>query len=187
MTVTTGRMVNEAFRILRKRVRVFARRHAANPDDIDDMTNDACEKAFRLFSSMTANVELNQDNLVQFMAAAYRRAATALHGARIDQFRKSEIQRRFFESASPDLIADTWLGGAHHVPAPDQRLIVAQTMASVLRHSTTAGQRRLGEALQRHVDNGDFNLLPAELAEEAQQSANCRHAWARKLKTKQLG
>jgi DNA-directed RNA polymerase specialized sigma24 family protein len=179
--------VNDAFRVLRKRVRVFARRHVANPSDIDDMTSDACEKAFRHFRALTAKVELDPDNLGTYVVAAYKRAGVALQGARIDQYRKREIERRFFERASPELIAASWLSGANHVPAPDQRLIVAETMAAVLRHSTTPGQRQLGEVLQRHVESGDLDLSPAELAREARETANCRHAWARKLRTKQLG
>ena len=181
------RMVNEAFRVLRKRVRVFARRHADNPDDIDDMANDACEKAFRHFRALTAGVALEPDNLGTYLTRAYKRASIALQGARIDQYRRREIQRQFFETASPELIAGSWLSGGHHVPAPDQRLIVSETMAEVLRYSTTPGQRRLGEALQRHVDAGELDISPAELAREARETANCRHAWARKLRTKRLG
>lgn len=186
MSKAMERMVNEAFRVLRKRVRVFARRHVDNIDDVDDMTNDACEKAFRHFSALTAGVDLDPENLPGYMRRAYRRAAIAVQGARIDQYRRRAVQRQFFETVSPEQIAGSWLSGGHQVPAPDQRLIVAETMAEVLRNSTTPGQRRLSEALRRRVDSGELDLSPAELAREARESVNCRHAWARKLKTKNL-
>lgn len=187
MSKATERMVNEAFRVLRKRVRVFARRHVDNPADIDDMTNDACEKAFRHFQALTAGVVLEPGNLGVYLTRAYKRASIALQGARIDHYRRRETQRQFFDVVSPEQIAGSWLSGGHHVPAPDQRLILAETMAEVLRHSTTPGQRRLGEVLQRHVESGELDLSPAELAREARETANCRHAWARKLRTKHLG
>lgn len=184
MGTAMDRMVDDAFRLLRKRVRVFARRHVANIADLDDMTNDACEKAWRRFSALTAEVELSPANLPHFMALVYRRAATALHGSRIDQFRKREVERRFLESASRDLIEGSWLGGGHHSPAPDQRLIVEQTMAAVRRLSTAPAQRRLSDALQRRVDCGELDISPRDLAEEAHETPNSRHAWARKLGNK---
>jgi DNA-directed RNA polymerase specialized sigma24 family protein len=186
MSVAMDRMVNDAFRVLRKRVRLFARRHVENPADLDDMTNDACEKAFKRFRALSAQTELTQENLGHFMAQAYRRGAVALIGARIDQYRKQERERRLLETMSHDLIAGSWLGGIQHEPEPDQRIIVSQTMAAVLRYSTTPSQKRLGEALRRHVERGELDLTPSELAEEAREPANSRHGWARKLKTKQL-
>lgn len=186
MSVSLDRRVNEAFRVMRKRVRVFARRHVDNLDDIDDMTNDACEKAYRRFRALTQNIELNEGNFDEIMAKAYQRAATAIYGARIDQFRKREIRRRHLESLSPEIIAGTWLGGGYHAPSPDQRLIVRQTMAVVAAHSTTPSQRRLGAALQAHVDREELDVSPVDLAEEAGETANNRYAWARKLRTKVL-
>jgi len=186
MSVATDRMVNDAFRLLRKRVRVFARRHVHNPADIDDLTNEACEKAYKRFVALVGTTELTRDNIGHFMAQAYRRAAVALTGARIDQYRKRERERRLLETMSPDYISGSWIGGTQHFPAQDQRLIVSQTMAAVLRHSTTPAQRRLGAALQRRVDLGELDLSPSELAEEAEEAPNCRHGWARKLKTKHL-
>lgn len=186
MSVAMDRMVNDAFRILRKRVRVFARRHVDNIDDVDDMTSDACEKAFRRFKALTEKVELSPENLGRYMDQAYRRAGVALHGARIDQFRKREVRRRFLESMPGDLVAGSWIGGGHHAPAPDQGLLVAEAMAAVVRNSTTPGQRRLSEALQRRVDDGELDISARDLAEEAHETPDCRHAWARKLKTKGL-
>lgn len=187
MSTTIDRQVNDAFRVLHKRVRLFARRHAPRADDADDMASEACEKAYRHFCALTSGVELTPDNLGQYMDRVYKRAGVALHGARIDQFRKRETERRFFETASPELIAGSWLGGAWHVPAPDQQLIVAETMTEVLRHSTSPGHRRLGEALQRRVALGELDLSPADLAEEANETANHRHGWARKLKSRNMG
>jgi hypothetical protein len=184
MGTAMDRTVNDAFRLLRKRVRVFARRHVSNIADVDDMTNDACEKAWRRFSALTAEVELTVADLPHFMEQAYRRAATALHGSRIDHYRRREVERRFLESASHDLIEGSWLGGGRHTPAPDQRLIVEQTMAAVRRLSTAPAQRRLSDALQRRVDCGELDVSPRDLAEEAQETPNSRHAWARKLSNK---
>lgn len=186
MSVSMDRMINDAFRILRKRVSVFAKRHVRNPADVEDMTSDACEKAFKRFLKLTADTELTAETLDHFMAQAYRRAAVALTGTRIDQYRKGDRERRLLESMSPEMLSGSWIGGAQRCPAPDQRLIAAQTMAAVLRYSTTPGQRRLGLALQRRVEREELDVSPSELADEADESANCRHGWARKLKTKQL-
>ena len=186
MTVSMQRQVNDAFRLLRKRVHLFARRNAFNADDAEDMTMDACERAIRHFRSVTRNVELSPANLGHYMDLAHRRAIIAVYGARIDAFRKSEVRRRALQAMSPELAAGSWIGGGHHAPAPDQRLIVRQTMAAVERVSTTPGQRHLSAALRRHVEADELDLTTVELAEEAEESPDARSAWARKLRASRL-
>lgn len=186
MDVAMQRQVNDAFRLLRKRVHLFARRNAFNADDAEDLTMDACERAIRHFRALTDGVDLNADNLGHYMDRAHRRAIIAVYGARIDAFRKLEVRRRAIEAMSPELAAGSWIGGGHHAPAPDQRLIVRQTMAAVERASTTPGQRRLSAALRRHVEADELDVIPVELAAEADETPDSRSAWARKLRARCL-
>jgi hypothetical protein len=180
------RQVNDAFRLLRKRVHLFARRNAYNSEDAEDLAMDACERAIRHFRAITHDVELTAGNLGHYVDRAHRRAIVAVYGARIDAFRKSEVRRRALASVPPDLAAVSWIGGGRHAPAPDQRLIVRQTMAAVERASTTPGQRHLSAALRRHVEADELEVTPVELAEEAEESPDTRSAWARKLRAGRL-
>lgn len=186
MDLAMQRMVNDAFRVLRKRVALFAKRQAANAADAEDLAADACERAVRYFRGLTEGIELSADNLDHFMQRTHRRAIVAVQGARINAYRRSQVAQRWREAHPPALAAGSWVGGGYHAPAPDQRLIVRQTMAAVERNSTTPGQRHLSLALRRHVEEDELDVTPIELAREANETPNTRSAWARKLRTKTL-
>lgn len=184
MSAAMERHINDAFRVLNKRVLAFARRHSSNYHDAEDLAGHAMEQALLHFQRLSQKIEVTEETLPTLVKKMEKRAAIVLKRTRIDHYRRREVARRFYANATPEVIASTWLKGTTPEPAPDQRLIVAEQLKEVLKHSMNPRQRHLAETLQRHMEAGDFDLSPAELAREANESASCRHGWARKLESK---